>query len=54
MDIDFAGDETAYNGGQVSLSPVPHVAREPIGISLGAQRICHESDCRPRRDPQPA
>jgi Zn-dependent protease len=26
------GDPTAYNGGQVSLSPVPHVAREPIGM----------------------
>jgi Zn-dependent protease len=24
------GDPTAYHGGQVSLSPVPHVAREPI------------------------
>jgi Zn-dependent protease len=26
------GDPTAYNGGQVTLSPVPHVAREPIGM----------------------
>jgi Zn-dependent protease len=26
------GDPTAYNGGQVSLSPVPHVRREPIGM----------------------
>jgi Zn-dependent protease len=26
------GDPTAYNGGQVSLSPVPHAAREPIGM----------------------
>jgi Zn-dependent protease len=26
------GDSTAYEGGQVSLSPVPHVAREPIGM----------------------
>src|SRR5918993_2870272 len=26
------GDATAYNGGQVSLSPVPHVTREPIGM----------------------
>ena len=26
------GDPTAYNGGQVSLSPVPHVAREPLGM----------------------
>lgn len=26
------GDPTAYQGGQVSLSPVPHVQREPIGM----------------------
>jgi Zn-dependent protease len=26
------GDPTAYHGGQVSLSPVPHIAREPIGM----------------------
>jgi Zn-dependent protease len=26
------GDPTAYQGGQVSLNPVPHVAREPIGM----------------------
>jgi Zn-dependent protease len=26
------GDPTAYHGGQVSLSPVPHVKREPIGM----------------------
>jgi Zn-dependent protease len=26
------GDPTAYHGGQVSLSPVPHVTREPIGM----------------------
>ena len=26
------GDATAYHGGQVSLSPVPHVKREPIGM----------------------
>jgi Zn-dependent protease len=26
------GDPTAYHGGQVSLNPVPHVAREPIGM----------------------
>src|SRR5687767_11055463 len=28
------GDPTAYHGGQVSLSPVPHVQREPIGMLL--------------------
>jgi Zn-dependent protease len=26
------GDPTAYHGGQVSLNPAPHVAREPIGM----------------------
>lgn len=26
------GDPTAYQGGQVSLSPLPHVRREPIGM----------------------
>ena len=26
------GDDTAYEGGQVSLDPVPHMRREPIGM----------------------
>ena len=26
------GDPTAYRGGQVSLDPVPHIRREPIGM----------------------
>ncbi len=26
------GDYTAYAGGQVSLNPMPHIAREPIGL----------------------
>ena len=26
------GDLTAYHGGQVSLSPLPHMRREPIGM----------------------
>ncbi len=26
------GDLTAYHGGQVSLSPLPHIKREPIGM----------------------
>src|SRR4030095_7482596 len=30
------GDPTAYNGGQVTLSPAPHVAREPVGMRLVA------------------
>lgn len=28
------GDLTAYHGGQVSLSPLPHMRREPIGMVL--------------------
>jgi Zn-dependent protease len=26
------GDRTAYEGGQVSLDPIPHIAREPFGM----------------------
>src|SRR5262245_6365596 len=26
------GDATAYHGGQVSISPIPHIKREPIGM----------------------
>jgi Zn-dependent protease len=26
------GDPTAYHGGQVSLSPIPHIRREPLGM----------------------
>ena len=26
------GDLTAYHGGQVSLSPIPHIKREPVGM----------------------
>jgi len=28
------GDSTAYHGGQVSLNPIPHIQREPIGMLL--------------------
>lgn len=28
------GDPTAYHGGQVTLSPIPHIRREPIGMLL--------------------
>lgn len=28
------GDPTAYEGGQVSLNPLPHVVREPVGMVL--------------------
>lgn len=28
------GDSTAYEGGQVSLNPLPHIQREPIGMVL--------------------
>src|SRR5215210_2042258 len=26
------GDRTAYEGGQVTLDPLPHIRREPIGM----------------------
>lgn len=26
------GDPTAYEGGQVSLNPIPHIRREPVGM----------------------
>ncbi len=28
------GDPTAYHGGQVSLNPLPHIQREPVGMIL--------------------
>src|SRR3954447_3396266 len=28
------GDSTAYEGGQVSLNPLPHIRREPVGMVL--------------------
>jgi Zn-dependent protease len=28
----LGGDSTAYEGGQVSLNPLPHIQREPIGM----------------------
>lgn len=28
------GDPTAYEGGQVSLNPLPHIQREPLGMIL--------------------
>lgn len=28
----LGGDLTAYHGGQVSLDPVPHIRREPVGM----------------------
>jgi Zn-dependent protease len=28
----IGGDETAFAGGQVSLNPVPHIQREPVGM----------------------
>jgi Zn-dependent protease len=28
------GDLTAYHGGQVSLSPIPHIRREPVGMVI--------------------
>ena len=28
------GDKTAYNAGQVTLNPIPHIKREPLGTIL--------------------
>jgi len=28
----LGGDLTAYNGGQVTLDPTPHIKREPVGM----------------------
>jgi Zn-dependent protease len=30
----IGGDLTAYNGGQVSLDPIPHMKREPFGMVI--------------------
>jgi len=30
----IGGDDTAYRGGQVSLNPLPHMQREPLGMVL--------------------
>lgn len=30
----FGGDPTAYDGGQVSLNPLPHIQREPFGMII--------------------
>ena len=30
----LGGDPTAYNGGQVTLNPLPHIRREPFGMVL--------------------
>jgi Zn-dependent protease len=28
----LGGDSTAFHGGQVSLNPIPHIRREPVGL----------------------
>jgi Zn-dependent protease len=30
----LGGDRTAYHGGQVTLDPMPHIRREPVGMVL--------------------
>lgn len=30
----IGGDKTAYHGGQVSIDPIPHIRREPLGMVL--------------------
>lgn len=34
------GDLTAYYGGQVSLNPMPHIEREPVGL-VGVPILCY-------------
>ena len=50
------GDPTAYQNGQVSLSPAPHVAREPIGMLvlavLGAYAVLPLTPPGRLRDPE--
>ncbi len=30
----WGGDDTAYQGGQLTLNPLPHIEREPVGMVL--------------------
>jgi Zn-dependent protease len=30
----LGGDSTAFHGGQVSLNPIPHIQREPVGMVI--------------------
>jgi Zn-dependent protease len=30
----FGGDPTAFHGGQVTLNPIPHIRREPVGMVI--------------------
>ncbi len=30
----LGGDPTAFHGGQVSLNPIPHIRREPVGLLI--------------------
>src|SRR5215472_97729 len=30
----LGGDSTAFHGGQVSLNPIPHIRREPVGLVI--------------------
>src|ERR1700740_3864116 len=30
----LGGDTTAFEGGQVSLNPIPHIRRSPVGLVL--------------------
>jgi hypothetical protein len=30
----LGGDPTAFHGGQVSLNPLPHIKREPVGLVI--------------------
>ena len=30
----WGGDKTAYEQGQVSINPIPHIQREPVGTTI--------------------
>ena len=30
----WVGDSTAFHGGQVTLNPIPHIQREPVGMVI--------------------
>ena len=40
----MGGDTTAFEGGQVSLNPLPHIRREPFGMVIhSADRHCQRT-----------
>jgi Zn-dependent protease len=47
----LGGDRTAYLGGQVTLNPVPHIQREPVGTVLLPILVLAASGGMPRSTP---